>query len=60
MLYPYMAHGETKDKMVSLSLLSHHIKGGWDLLHQVIFTAGDTEVTQMLLLALGHSLMGKK
>jgi hypothetical protein len=55
-----MAHGETKDKMVSLSLLSHHIKGGWDLLHQVIFTAGDTEVTQMLLLALGHSLMGKK
>lgn len=26
MLHPYMAYGETKDKMVSLSLLPHHSK----------------------------------
>lgn len=55
-----MAYGETKDKMVSLSLLPHRIKGGWNLLCRDVFTAGDMEVTQMLLLALGHSLMGEK
>lgn len=55
-----MAYGETKNKMVPLSLLPYCIKGGWDLLCQDVFTAGDMEVTQMLLLALGHSLMGEK
>lgn len=59
-LHPYMAYGETKNKMVPLSLLPYCIKGGWDLLCQDVFTAGDMEVTQMLLLALGHSLMGEK
>lgn len=47
---------EAKDKVVSLPVLPHCAKGEWNLLWQVVFTAGDTEVTQMLFLALGHNL----
>lgn len=47
---------EAKDKVMSLPVLPHCAKGEWNLLWQVVFTAGDTEVTQMLFLALGHNL----
>lgn len=47
---------EAKDKVVSLSLVSRCVRGEWNLMWQVVFTAGDTEVTQMLFLASGHSL----
>lgn len=54
-----MAYGETKGKMVSLSLLRYQKEDGIFYISPV-FTARNTEVTQMLLLALGHSLMGEK